>query len=755
MKKNILQRIALGICGALFSLNVHAATYTATTSGNWSDPATWGGTAPSGSLTLDNVDIPSGITVTLDMDVQFAGLLNTFNVEGKLDGNYAIWFDQGQLTGDGEIDIHKLVFSSLLSGNTFTGDLTIDVLTTDGTLLSLQGNTMVQDTLDLMAGSVILQNDADLQIEQGASIKRDAGSLSINGGEFNPAQYHVWYVGSSKTTGVEVDNSNLDRLYLSMTDNDQVITMAEDLVINGTLYLMTGRLAIGVNELTIRGDVQTTAGAFLVSNDNSDLTIVSDDFTGDLRFLAGSSLNTFKIDLDSMSSVTLSSGVDIVDELRIKDATLSLGSGLLNMRAGSTVMLEGKAKVMEDGGGFGGTAAYNVAYNTGSDTTGVEITGSGLNDVTINLENDDDWLLMNSDVNADGHFRLMNGKLSMNGNDLEINGTLGLDNGTKLIAHSSSALTLKMTTSSDDTLWFDDSGNELKDLFINLGTPGTVYLGSNLSVNDDMKLTVGNLDLGENTLTIKSPGSISQYSDENYIITSGNGMLEMNVNASDPYVTFPVGTSTSYSPAYIQQTSSGTSGNFKVRTMPGVYAEGNTGFNFATSRSAVNRTWMIESGTTVNMNLKLGWMATSEVNGFNRNQAYIAHYHNAGWEKSAGSAAVSGGMNTYELEKTGITSLSPFAVADTNTGLKVELIALQNKVHIYPNPSNRYIQLELENNTQAYSLDIVDYTGNTVMHVREEDRFRPVDISTLASGYYFIKLNMGQYEAIAGKFIKL
>lgn len=54
----------------------HAAT--ATQSGNWSDSATWGGSAPSG--TEEDVTIPSGFTVTLDMSDEVGEL----KVMGKL-----------------------------------------------------------------------------------------------------------------------------------------------------------------------------------------------------------------------------------------------------------------------------------------------------------------------------------------------------------------------------------------------------------------------------------------------------------------------------------------------------------------------------------------------------------------------------------------------------------------------------------------------------------------------------------------------
>ena len=57
-----MKRVLLSLF-VLLSINLSAATLTATQSGNWSDAATWGGTAPTGSA--DVVTIGAGFTVTL------------------------------------------------------------------------------------------------------------------------------------------------------------------------------------------------------------------------------------------------------------------------------------------------------------------------------------------------------------------------------------------------------------------------------------------------------------------------------------------------------------------------------------------------------------------------------------------------------------------------------------------------------------------------------------------------------------------
>ena len=54
-----------------------ARAVVAVASGNWSNPATWGGALPGGEY---DVTIPEGFTVTLNADVECGGI----TVEGRL-----------------------------------------------------------------------------------------------------------------------------------------------------------------------------------------------------------------------------------------------------------------------------------------------------------------------------------------------------------------------------------------------------------------------------------------------------------------------------------------------------------------------------------------------------------------------------------------------------------------------------------------------------------------------------------------------
>ena len=69
--------------------------------------------------------------------------------------------------------------------------------------------------------------------------------------------------------------------------------------------------------------------------------------------------------------------------------------------------------------------------------------------------------------------------------------------------------------------------------------------------------------------------------------------------------------------------------------------------------------------------MKLGWELAAEVNAFDRTNAYISHFDGS-WDEITSSAAVTGANSTYEITRMGITTLSPFSVADEDAELIVD-----------------------------------------------------------------------------------
>ncbi len=732
--------------------------YTAVTDGDWTNPATWGGVAPSGTVSNQDIIIPSGIDVILNTDVTFSGLLNNFTVDGTLSSttDKQLTIQLGTFGGNGDIDIERIVFDGILVSYSHTGDLTVGSFVNMGSALVMTSQVNVSDTLNLDGGSLTLNTGANLTINTNAMIVRNDGTLATTGGVFNSGgTYHVRYIGGAKTTGIEINSINLQNLEITLDDNSTALTLASNMQINGNLDLNTGILNVGANDLEIYGNIDIQpGGAALTTTAASNISIETDDaLTSGLTFTTGSSVNQFVIDYSGTSgSVQLDSPLDIAGELHLHEGTLSIESGAtLTMNSGSVIMVM-NGEMEANGGMFDGTASYDVEYNGDSTvTTGLEVTGSGLNDLEVDI--DQGQVVMDGDITVGGALELYSGKLNLNANDLILNGSIEQDEDSPIIGEENSDLQLNFTGTSNDTIYFDDAYPDLEQFVVNITGGGDIVLGSGLHIHDELTMTSGSIILTDEYLVIEEGADITGYSDTRYIETPANGKLQMHVAVSSPYVVFPVGTETNYSPASIQQASGATSGNFMVKAFDGVFAEGteDAGYNVASITSVVNRTWLIYSdATTVDANLKLGWMLGSEVNGFDRTDAYISHYTSGNWDDYASSSAVTGANSTYEISRTGVSDLSPFSVADMSAELIVDEESVLS-VNLYPNPCTD--GLNISTNGDEFTYVVTDISGRTY-------DVRPIgvnkmDVSALSQGTYLLRMtNLKTNKTAVRKFVK-
>ena len=194
-----------------------------------------------------------------------------------------------------------------------------------------------------------------------------------------------------------------------------------------------------------------------------------------------------------------------------------------------------------------------------------------------------------------------------------------------------------------------------------------------------------------------------------------------------------------------------------VKAFNGVFTGGTeyAGFNSAMDARVVNRTWLIESDTdTINMNVKLGWMATSEVNGFDRTNAFISHYSDSVWDTQASGSAVSALNSTYEIARTGITSLSPFVVAEEDAALSVDEETALLNINVYPNPCIDVLNISYANSTtQHYTYQVNDLAGRTYDLTNNGNN--QIDVSVLSAGVYLLNMtNLETNKVIVRQFIK-
>ncbi len=766
MKKQLLNlKIAALALGIFFSTAASAA-FTAVTSGNWSSASTWGGIAPTATVLNQDITIPSGITVTLDADVTFSGLLNSFVVNGTLSnttGN-GITMTQGALSGNGTITVNRLTFTSLGSCS-FSGNLNLKRFINSAALLGLAAIVNVSDTLELESGNILLNTNANLTMISNSTVKVNNGSMTIGGGIFNSSNaYNVMYIGTSKTTGIELNTVTLKHAYLNMNNNNQTVTLNNNTTINGNLNLTSGKLMLNGNHLTTWGDVNMGGGSTINSTASSMMTIEgSGSLTNMLMFDAGSIINTITINRTNNATVKLGSSLTIDGKVNLMQGNFSIeGGGMLTMASSSTVHIE-KGALAVNTGSFNGTSPYNVEYMGSTDaTSGIELNASGLNNVWVNYSNNSNKVTISNDINIAGNLKMQKGKLDLNGRNLFLNGTISSSTNGMFIGNNTSEMHLNLSSVTNDTIYFDNasaSNQTLSKFRLNMGgTNPVIHLGSKLIISNELSFVKGQVALSSNNdLEIMSAATITGYDDTKYVVTSGNtnGALVMNVNAGSSYVTFPVGTNSNYSPAFVQQASAASSGNFNVRAMNTVLSGGTYGPVNSNTLKVVNRTWFVNSGVSnINANLKFGWVAAAEVNGFDRTNAYVSHYTSNAWDVISGSSATLSANNTYELSRSGITSLSPFAVTEVGEPLKINEVSGLNGIELYPNPSKDAVTVKVNANDN-FKYELTDITGRTILTTSNANNLNKFDVSNLKTGYYFIKItNLNESKTITKRFVK-
>jgi len=743
MKTTFLQT---GFAALLFIACITSANaYTAVTSGNWSNSATWGGNAPGASVSNQDINIPPDITVTLDMDVTFSGVNNSFIVNGILSNatNNGLLISQGILSGNGALAIHQLSFGSLATIG-YTGTLYANNFVNAGANLLIDFIAVVSDTLNLEAGSVVLNSRGNLLLMTNGTVRVNTGTLTLQGGIFALAgSYDVLYVGASKISSIEIAASGLRNVTIQLSDNTQNITLTSNIALSGNLQLLSGRVDFSNQRLTINGDVQMQTGTLLTANSESSLTIQSPgSLTNPLVFSPHSGLGNLIIAAGSRATVKLSSLLNLFNQLELVSGVLSVeADGALILNTGTSVLIQsGVLKI--NNGVFSAAAPYDLKYSGASTTTGVEATGSGLNNMTIGLSSASNTVTLGDPISIAGTLYLNNGNMDLNAKDLTLNGSFSSQPGASFVGNNNSEVILNLTAPPTGIFSLDASNRNLKVLQVNIAGGGTVSLGTDLFIGNSLVLTSGKIDIGDNNLTIGPAANLTGYSNYRYIITSGLGSLHEQVYQSGPVVTFPVGTSSGYSPAILQQGASGTSGDFSVRTSNGVLTNGTSGYNGATSTSMVDRTWFIESdpAVTVGLNLQLAWEATAEVNGFNRTQSYISHYTNAAWDNYTLTAATTGSFGTYVQSRANLTSLSPFAVADPHSALGIKELTEQPAFKIYPNPASDLLNLEMAMPVSTYLFELFDVTGQILLTTTGNAPVQQFQVGDLQQGSYFIRI---------------
>lgn len=760
MKKHLLKLFI--VCG-LIALSADLRAFTAVQSGPWSDGNTWGGVGPGSTVTNQDIIIPSGITVDLDIDVTFNGTLNSFWVTGLINGSMTneIRLEAGTITGSGTIYARKLTLAGPTAFYSFTGPLHVEVLRNEGTIANLASMVVIHDTLDLEAGAVTIGSGADLQLLLNSNVRVNNGALVNSGGIFTTGfLYDVWYFGGTKTSGEELNSGTTRDIHVLLNSNAVSLSLGTNVLVNGTLDMTAGHVILNNKRLRIYGDLSANPGAIFEAAGTSDLVIGGSGtpLSSNLNFAVGSSLDELIISR-GLETVHLESELTVTGALRLEEGFFEIdATGNLVMGNGCWISVVQGGMIQT--GSFDGTQTYNVEYIGDSRTTGPEITGSGLNDLTVYLWYPAMIITLNQDLTIPGNFILSYGTFDMDTFSLRFDGDFYQSTTNSWIRASYLCdLTFSMSTSVNDSIRLDfGSSMGLHNLIIDLPIGSVITLASGVVVINEVNLMSGRIRTGNYSLYVNGPGSILNYNEDRYIETSPGGALRMHVQANQPtYDVFPVGTATAYAPVGIKQMAPALGGFFIVNVMDGVWTNGTTGTNVATSQTVVNKTWTItrDSAQLINMDLFCGWLVSDEMNGFDRSQCFIKNYYNSAWDSYTIGAATAGNNNTYQVERLGIPNGGVFVVVDNSSPLTVEETTPAGFA-LYPNPATDQLNVQVENPDNAeFRYELFDATGRLIMSEQNGNSKNGFDLSAYESGSYILHItNLANGEVITRKVIK-
>ena len=232
---------------------------------------------------------------------------------------------------------------------------------------------------------------------------------------------------------------------------------------------------------------------------------------------------------------------------------------------------------------------------------------------------------------------------------------------------------------------------------------------ANLDFNNvGLKVVLNNVDL---TIT----GNITSANASNYIQSNGTGTIKRTVDQNQTFE-FPIGNST-YNPLSITNRT-GVSDLFSVRVSDQIEFPA----TFLSPSSYVNRTWNISKANPNSGNgvdLIFNWNDQEEVGALS--VPVLNHYNGSLWEVATSGTNTST-LNT--LNYTGYTgSFSPFAIADQNTPLPVELDYLITTCEQFrpvilwqtlSEINNDYFLIEQSSDQNTWEqLSIIDGAGNS------------------------------------------
>lgn len=339
MKLPFAKIAALALGFTLSASQADAIIYTAAKSGNYTDPATWGGVAPPTNLGANSLSI-TNFVITLDANVTIATNTSTLQLYGNARivsaNNEYLSITNGQFSSDllCAINVDSLYLSTSLGVN-FSGSMTVNKLTLSGATLQSGTRAVAMRQLVLTGAPSTISFGAIFSLGIEGAMNR--AKLIMRGGSIVPQgtvtffPFDVRYESTANNLDIfayEFGHDSLVNIEVALPSATSALNLGVDFKLKHELLLTRGILNLNAQKLEI-ADSATVNGAGtlnLIPLSTLKITSVMPDI-GTLRFegAGGEALDNLEMNTPSPTSVIhFTSDIEVLKKFTLTSGIIHL-----------------------------------------------------------------------------------------------------------------------------------------------------------------------------------------------------------------------------------------------------------------------------------------------------------------------------------------------------------------------------------------------------------------------------------------------
>lgn len=441
-------------------------------------------------------------TVTVNNDLIVSG--------GTIDVNAAINVSNDLIVNGGRIDV-----------NAATLTISRDIAVSAGEFTPDNTSAVVNVTRDfLLSGTGLYDhNDGDVNI---------TGDLTVTGGTMTMNE-------STLPTTLDMDDFTVATGSVTLSEGTVTVANANGLVVNSGSFRINGA-AVNADVYDVNGGTNDL--------DGGSLTVTTMDIeSGDALTVSAISLT-----VSGTTTVNGTANFDSGSTVNALNDIVVTSGGVWNVTAATDFTISGD--ITHNGTTWTGCSANGCDYTLTS-TTGT-ISGSGaisVSDFVINGSasyTNSASLTVTDRITGTGTF--INGasaSLTYSGNNsggtnFDITSFTASATGNTVTYGRTGDMQLRTTT---------DTDNNYYNLIISTGAAGNdVTLAGNITVDNQLTMTIGDIILSTNRLTMEDGATISGGDADSFIRINSTGVLRQNYSTSGATLSFPIGDNGDFAP---------------------------------------------------------------------------------------------------------------------------------------------------------------------------------------------------------------